>query len=417
MPFALVDCNNFYVSCEKVFNPGLEGKPVVVLSNNDGCIIARSNEAKALGIKMGEPFFRCREIIQRYNVRVYSSNFSLYGDMSARVMETLGLLCPDMEIYSIDEAFLSLDKGIPDPIAWGMGVRKTVLKWTGVPVSIGIGPTKTLAKVAAHVAKAMPEGVVYTGADADAVLKDVDVADVWGIGVKYARKLKAMGIRTALELKNLPDNWIKRHMRSTGLRTVMELKGIACIQLGDVAFTKKSVMCSRSFGRDVHDLAELEEAVAAYASRAAEKIRAQGSAASCIQIFLASGSLRETGHGIVSSSVELPEATSYTPEIIRMVKLMVGRLYRSGTVYKKAGVILSGLVDRGKVQKSLFCPSRETPASQRLMETMDSLNQRWGRGTITFAAGGIERPWKMRQARRSPRFTTSWDELPLARAN
>ncbi|RLB00123.1 MAG: SOS mutagenesis and repair protein UmuC [Deltaproteobacteria bacterium] len=415
MPFALVDCNNFYVSCERVFNPGLEGKPTVVLSNNDGCIIARSNEAKALGIKMGEPFFRCRQIIEKHHVKVYSSNFSLYGDMSSRVMETLGLFSPDMEIYSIDEAFLLLDEGIDNPVAWGKLVKSTVRKWTGIPVSIGIGPTKTLAKVAAHLAKTRPEGVVYTGDSPYTMLKDVDVADVWGIGSRYAHKLRSMGIHTALELINLPDDWVKRHMTSAGLRTVMELKGIECIQLEQVAGTRKSAMCSRSFGREVRALHELQEAVAAYASRAAEKVRAQGSAASCIQVFLARSPLKHGRYRVAITSMDLPEATSYTPEIIRAAKHMAGRLYRPGGVYKKAGVILSGLVARGEVQKNLVYPSGETQDRQRLMETMDELNARWGRGTIAFAAGGIERPWKMRQAMRSPRFTTSWDNIPVAR--
>ena len=416
--FALVDCNNFYASCERVFNPRLDEKPVVVLSNNDGCIIARSNEAKALGIKMGEPLHQCQRLIVQHGVHVFSSNFSLYGDLSRRVMETLATFTPDMEIYSVDEAFLSLD-GIPEDLAeYARTIRKTVKQWTGLPVSIGIGRSKTLAKIAAKAAKKAPDcrGVFNITGHEEKYLSDIDIEDIWGVGRQYARMLRSHGILTALDLRNAPDEWVKKHMTIMGLRTVMELRGVSCIPLGAVEQPKKAIMCSRSFGRKVYTLTELEEAAAAYASRAAEKLRNQGSAASYMQVILMEFPFNDGHPKTRICSATIPVATAYTPDIIRYAKALVRRIYHKGPAYRKVGVVLAGIVQRGQVQLNLFHESREGEREIALMKTMDKVNQRWGRGTLIHAASGFSRPWWMRQTRRSARFTTSWEDIPLVKA-
>jgi len=412
--FALVDCNNFYASCERVFRPALKGKPVVVLSNNDGCVIARSEEAKALGIRMGHPLFECRPIIRKHGVTVFSSNFSLYGDLSRRVMEMLAMFTPDMEIYSIDEAFLDLTGVTDNPAAYGRMVRNTVKRWTDIPVSIGLAPSKTLAKVAAKVAKKNPEhgGVFDIAGREEEVLAQFEVGDIWGIGWQYAKLLRRRGILTALDLVNAPDAWIRKHMTVAGMRTVMELRGTSCIALDEAEKPRKSILCSRSFGRRVSRIEELREAVAAYASRVAEKLREQNSAASCIQIFIIEFPFNDGHPRTHICSTELPVATAYTSELIRYAKAMLERIYRPHCEYRKAGVMLSGICQRGQVQTNLFFESREGEKELALMRAVDEVNRRWGRGTLIHAASGFSRPWWMRQAHRSPRFTTSWSELP-----
>ncbi|HPR56162.1 MAG TPA: Y-family DNA polymerase [Deltaproteobacteria bacterium] len=417
--FALVDCNNFYASCERVFNPKLADRPVVVLSNNDGCIIARSDEAKALGIRMGQPLFECRDLIARHRVHVFSSNYSLYGDLSRRVMETLASFTPDMEVYSIDEAFLDLT-GIPgDPAAYGRTIRRTVRQWVGIPVSIGIGPSKTLAKAAAKAAKKHPDcgGVFDLTGREEETLSGIEVGDVWGVGRQYARLLIRHGILTALDLRNTPDAWVKRHMTVMGLRTVMELRGVSCLPMEDAEPPKKAILCSRSFGRKVYRIEELEEAAAAYAARAAEKLRDQDSAAACIQVILIEFPFNEGYPKTRICSTALPVATAYTPELVRAAKALLRRIYHRGPAYRKVGVMLSGIVQRGQVQLSLFHEGHEGDREIVLMSTVDAVNRRWGRGTLTFAASGSQRPWWMRQARKSPMFTTSWADLPSAKTS
>jgi len=417
--FALVDCNNFYASCERVFNPSLEGRPVVVLSNNDGCIIARSNEAKALGIKMGQPIFQCRELVAKEGVHVFSSNYSLYGDLSRRVMETLASFTPDMEVYSIDEAFLDLTGIAGDLTEYGTTIRKTVKQWVGIPVSIGIGTTKTLAKAAARAAKKVPgcAGVFdITGREEDA-LAATSVDDVWGVGRQYARFLRRQGILTALDLRNAPDAWVKKHMTVMGLRTVLELRGVSCLELDEAEPPKKAILCSRSFGRRVYRLAELEEAAAAYATRAAEKLRSQGSAASAMQVILMEFPFNDGHPKTRICQTAIPVATSHTPDLIRCAKALLRRIYHKGPAYRKVGVMLTGIVQRGQVQLNLFHANREGEKELRLMDTLDKVNRRWGRGTLSYAASGFERPWWMRQTRKSPLFTTSWKDLPRVRAS
>lgn len=415
--FALVDCNNFYTSCERVFNPTIEGKPVVVLSNNDGCIIARSNEAKALGIKMGEPLHQCQTLITKNKVHVFSSNFPLYGDLSARVMGTLATFIPEMEVYSIDEAFLDLT-GIPGNLTeYGKTIRKTVKKWVGIPVSIGIAPTKTLSKAAAKLVKKLPEYEgVFDITERIETLGDIDVGDVWGVGWQYAKLLRRHGILTALDLRNATDAWVRKHMTVVGLRTVMELRGTSCIPLDEGIQPKKSIMCSRSFGRKVYTLNELKEAVSAYTSRVSEKLREQNSAASIIQVMLIEFPFNDGHPRTHFCSTSIPVATSYTPDLIRYAKALLERIYRRGPAYRKAGVMLSGIVQRGQVQMNLFHTSREGEKEIKLMQTVDGINRRWGRGTFIHASSGFSRPWWMRQSRKSPQFTTSWAELPLVKA-
>jgi DNA polymerase V len=415
--FALVDCNNFYASCERIFNPSIENKPVIVLSNNDGCVIARSEEAKALGIKMGQPVFECRDLILKHKVHVYSSNFGLYGDISRRVMSVLSHFTPDMEIYSIDEAFLNLDGISCNLEEYCRQIKARVKKWVGVPVSIGIGQSKTLAKAATRVAKKNKtcEGVLDITGRTEDFLPSIDVEDAWGIGRRYAKMLRSRRINTAHDLSRVNDDWARRRMTITGLRTVMELRGVSCIPLEDVRSHNKTLICSRSFGRRVSSLDELKEAAAAYMARAAEKLRAQSAAASFIQIFLMEFAFNDGYPETCVASMSIPVATSYTPELIRYAQALVSRIYKNGSSYRKVGVMLAGIVPRGQVQENLFHPSHEGPKQLALMEVVDRINDRWGRGAINFAATGFKRPWWMRQASKSPLFTTSWADLPRVR--
>jgi len=412
--FALVDCNNFYVSCERVFNPALEGLPVVVLSNNDGCIVARSEEVKALGVKMGEPFFKCRHILERHHARVFSSNYALYADMSRRVMETLALYDPLLEVYSIDEAFLSLD-GAGDPAEYARGIRDTVKRWTGIPVSIGIGATKTLAKAAAKLAKRQG-GVCDLSAQADAVLSELDVGDVWGIGWRHMHVLKRHGIVTALDLKRAPDAWVRKRLAITGLRTVWELRGMACLPAGEAPEPKQTITCSRLFGRKVRDLGEIRQALAVYVARAAEKLRAQGAAAAFIEVHLLEDEFKDGRFTGSAASRELAEPTAYTPELIRQAGVLLERIFKPGRVYRKVGVTFADLRPRGRVQANLFEREPEPERRDRLMRAVDRINARWGADTLIHAASGTQRPWRMRRERMSRRFTTAWDELPVATA-
>jgi len=420
--FALVDCNNFYVSCERVFNPKLEGKPVIVLSNNDGCVVARSDEVKALGVKMGIPAFKCKDLIKKHRIHVYSSNYALYGDMSQRVMDTLAQFTPDLEIYSIDEAFLSLSGFTSLNLTqYGKHIKNTIKKWTGIPVSIGISPTKTLAKVANHIAKKNPqfEGVfdITEHPQIDVLLDSIEVADVWGIGYQYSQFLNQNGIYTALQLKNAPDKWIKKHLTVVGLRTVDELRGISCIPLEQVAPPKKGIISSRSFGRPVETLAELKEAVATYVSRAAEKLRSQKSVASCVHVFLTTNRFKDEPQYSNYATFWLPIPTAYTPDLIHYAHQNLEKMFKPGYRYKKAGIMLTGILSQQQVQLNLITPSYHPSREKILMKTIDQINARWGSDTVKYAVAGIQRLWKMRQSKKSPRFTTYWKEIPVVRTS
>lgn len=415
--YLMVDCNNFYASCERVFDPSLEGKPVIVLSNNDGCVIARSNEAKALGIAMGEPAYKREDFYARSGVRVLSSNYALYGDMSARVMRTLGLFSAEAEVYSIDECFLRL-KGLDSRslVDTAREIRATVKKWTGIPVGVGIARTKTLAKVANRLAK-KGDGVrlLEDEEDIDQFLHATEPGDVWGIGRRSARFLAACGVRTALDLKRRPDDWVRRQLTVTGLRTVLELRQIPCIALEDAPPPARSLVCSRSFGTRVESLTSLEEAVSAYVQRAAEKLRRKGLVAGAVQVFLETNRFQPGPQYSASRGRALPAPTADTLVLHGPALQILREIHKPGYRYQKAGVILLDLAPAGQRQLSFLEPRGEDKARRdALMRVMDRVNTMHGRGTLALAASGLGRKeWHMRQERRSPRYTTSWAELPV----
>jgi DNA polymerase V len=412
--FACVDCNNFYVSCERAFNPKLARAPVVVLSNNDGCVISRSEEAKALGVPMGAPFFRVRNLCETRGIIVFSSNYALYGDMSRRVMETLEGFTPEIDLYSIDEAFLDLSQlGDCELTGTGREIRAKVRRWTGIPVSVGIAPTKTLAKLAATIAKRSTKaaGVVnLTDArHAEAALARTPVRDVWNVGARLAGRLTRAGIDTALQLRDADERALSRRVSVAVGRTVFELRGVSCLPLEVCKPARKSVVCSRSFGRAVETVAQLNEAVAFHVSRAAEKLRRGKLVASVLVVFVSTG--RFGGEHYSNSAVlSLSAATSFTPELIRHARLGVGRIYRAGLRYKKAGVMLLGLARAPAVQGGLF-DAVDRARAERLMQTLDQVNARMGAETLRYAAAGLRRDWRMLCERRSPCYTTRWDEL------
>lgn len=415
--FALVDCNNFYASCERVFSPKLEGKPIVVLSNNDGCVVARSNEAKALGIAMGVPEFQIRPLLRAHGVHVFSSNYTLYGDMSQRVMETLEQFCPDLEIYSIDEAFLSLSGFRSRNLTeYGQTIRSTVKRWTGLPVSVGIAETKTLAKIANRIAKRTPDtGGVFdllACPDQEALLGRVAVQDIWGIGPNHARFLTQHGITTAQHLSRANDQWIQKHMGIVGRRLVMELRGVSCLELDQCPAPKQSITCSRAFGKSITTLSDMEEAVSFYASRVAEKLRRERLAATVLTVFLHTNEFKNKPQYSNSATLYLPIATDSTQELIRAALVGIRGVYRVGFLYKKAGVILTGLASVGQVQANLF-DRQDRGRSIRLMLVLDSINDRWGAGTLRYASSGLAREWKTQFRRKSPAYTTDWSELPV----
>jgi len=411
--FALIDCNNFYVSCERVFSPRLREKPVVILSNNDGCIIARSNEAKALGIPMGAPYFQWKTFFRVNHVIILSSNYSLYGDMSMRVMKILEQFDYDMEIYSIDEAFLLFEES-EDVTAIARKARETVLRWTGIPVSIGIAPTKTLAKVANHIAKKhIGSGGVHYLSDTqeiNAALEKFPVSDVWGIGNRYSELLNRHGIKTAKQLSDTDDQWIQKHLKIVGLKTAMELRGTSCLSLDTSITQKKSICSSRAFGRPVQSIDELYEAIASYTARAAEKLRIQHSMASALIIFanLHPFHLRESSH----IKIILNEPSNYTPTLVRHAKRAIDALYKKGASYRKVGIICEGLVPESCYQKDLFCiETTEDVKKDKLMKLMDSINKECGRKVIQTAAEGTTKAWKMRRERQTDHFTTDWNQI------
>lgn len=415
--WALVDCNNFYASCEKLFRPDLADRPLVVLSNNDGCVVARSREAKALGIPMGEPAFRLRPLLRRNNVAVFSSNYALYGDLSDRVMLTLESVCPHVEQYSIDEAFLRLDgalKANAEELA--REARARVGLWTGITVSVGIGPTRTLAKVANHMAK-KKSGVCLLNADCAETLAGVPVEEVWGIGRRQAAKLRRAGIETALQLRDANEAWIRRHLTVTGWRTCMELRCIPCIG-DDAPSPRKTLVSSRSFGTRITEKKHLSEAVATFVARAAERLRAEGLTARGIAVHIRTAQY-ETGPGCrESGQSSLPCATADTLVMLKTARKILDAIFQPGFAYAKAGVMLYDLDPASSRQGSLLTLGSVEDEARReaLMAAMDAANRKFGRRTVFFAAQGpSDAPWHMRQTRRSPRMTTVWKELAVAR--
>lgn len=418
---ALVDCNSFFASCERVFNPRLLNRPVVVLSNNDGCVVALTKEAKALGIVRGVPAFQIRDLIHRHGVHVSSSNYVLYGDMSQRVMEALATFTPDLEVYSIDEAFLDLTgfagRNLTD---YGRTIRATVARWTGLPVSVGIAETKTLAKLANHIAKGVQDtgGVFDLTAvpDRDALLAKVPVQELWGVGPNIARRLQAAGVTTARALRDTDDQWVRKQFGVTGLRTVHELRGIPCLPLEDCPPSKQSITVSRSFGQPVTVLADLREAVATYMTRAAEKLREERLAAGALTVYLTTNPFNDSPQYSNAATVELPVATDASAELIRQALDLLPRLWRDGYRYKKAGVLLTALVPADEVQTGLFDQEDRTKV-RRLSATLDRLNAKLGADTLRFGATGQRQGWRTKFAHRSPAYTTNWRDLPLVHAS
>ena len=411
---ALIDCNSFYVSCERLFNPKIRKKPVVVLSNNDGCIISRSNEAKALGIKMGEPYFKEKEVIVKNDVQVFSSNYSLYGDISRRVMRTLKRFNSDIEIYSIDEAFLDLSN-FPDNKIEDVGyeIRSIVLKWTGIPTSIGIAKTKTLSKVANHIAKKKKSGVVsLIGIEnIDPILEKVEINDVWGVGKQLTKFYHQNGIYNAKQLKNKSNTWIKKNSNVLSSRTAMELRGIPCIDLETTSSKRKSCVVSRSFGQRVEKYQELKEAIAGYTLNASEKIRSESLVAKSITVFVRTSPFQNR-YGFYSNSktIDLPIATNNSIEIVKVALNALEAIFKNGYRYQKAGIMLSHLSESSN-NKNLFSSERDEKINS-LMRSIDNTNYRYGRSTLSLASAGVHKKWSSRRQHYSKIDTADFYSLP-----
>ncbi len=418
--FALVDCNNFYASCERVFNPALRLRPVVVLSNNDGCIIARSEEAKALGIQMGMPEFKCRPLLKKHDVAVFSTNFALYGDMSARVMMTLAALVPEIEVYSIDEAFLDMTSFARfDLTEYARLIRRTVRQHTGIPVCVGMAPTKTLAKIANRLAKKNPhyQGVcvLRSNAEIQAALERTKVEDIWGIGRQWSKLLQAKRIESAADLAAAPAAWVRKHLHIVGAKIQAELNGKSCLPMELVRPAKQSICTSRSFGRNVTLREELQQAVATFAGKCAVKLRKENSLASLITVFIATSPFNDSSERYWGTrTASLPCPTNDSIAMLKAAQTMLDTLFRAGMSYKKAGVIVSGIVPKTTYSTTLSLFAEEEPASNeqesKIMQVMDAINHRYGSGAVRLAAENSE-SWKPNQERLSARYTTRWDDI------
>jgi len=412
--FLLVDCNSFYVSCERVFNPSLNNKPIVVLSNNDGCAVALSSEAKQIGIERGAPYFKIKNLLEKNNGKAFSSNYPLYGDMSNRIMSTLKSLSPSIEIYSIDEAFLFFENYSSEFLLEKSNlIKRTVEKNTGIPVSIGIGKTKTLAKVANYYAK-RSNGIFFLNKkNTNNALKNINTEKVWGIGYKSSLKLKRYGIYSALELRDFKDEkLLKKIITIAGMKTVYELKGIKSINLEETIVNKKSILSSRSFGKQITNYSELEEAVATYAKISSVKLREQNSLVSKITVYLSTNRFKDDPQYFNSKQIKLETPTDFTPDIIKYSLNILETIFVKGYKYKKAGVIFSELSSSTERQISLFESVDKTQKNKNLMSVMDNLNQKFGNDTIKIAAQGTNNSWQMKKELISPRYTTIWDEIP-----
>ncbi len=415
---ALIDCNSFYVSCERLFNPKIRKKPVVVLSNNDGCIISRSTEAKALGIKMGEPYFKAKDIIIKNRVEVFSSNYSLYGDLSRRVMRTLKRFNSAIEVYSIDEAFLDLSNFSDDEVEKvGREIRETVLKWTGIPTSIGIAKTKTLSKVANHIAKKKKSGVTsLIGIEnIDPILEKVEINDVWGVGRQLTKFYHKNGIYNAKQLKNKSNTWIKKNSNVLGSRTAMELRGVPCIDLETTQTKRKSCVVSRSFGQRIEKYQELKEAVANYCLNASEKIRSESLIAKSITVFVRTSPFQSRfGYYSNSKTIDFAISTNNSIEIVKTALVALDSIFKNGYRYQKAGVMLTGLSNEDG-SKNLFSSEKDEKI-KGLMKSIDNTNYRYGRSTLSLASAGVQKRWNMRREHSSKIDTADFYLLPTIRA-
>lgn len=415
--FALVDCNNFYASCERVFQPRLNGRPVVVLSNNDGCVVARSNEAKALGIPMGEPFFKVAPLIRRGQVQVFSSNYTLYGDMSRRLVEVLQQQASDLEVYSIDEVFLELSFYRQQPTsltAYASDLRARVLQGTGIPVSIGISATKTLSKLANYLAKKRSTtGVCFLEAG-DPVLATIGIEEVWGVGPAYFRRLQERGVQTAADLCQLDEAWMRQEFGVVGQRLLRELRGQPCYGLERQPPERQSMMVSRSFATDLYRIDDITERLAHYATRLGERLRQHELAAGVLTVFLWANKHRNRrADGRVSfvSSLELPLATNHTHTLIRWATTLARRLHEPHTNYRKAGILATDLRPADRLQGNLFVGTDDHPRWNRAHAALDAINRRMGRQTVYLASCGPRPSFRLRAEHRSPCYTTSWQQL------
>jgi len=416
---ALVDCNSFYVSCERLFNPSIIKKPVIVLSSNDGCVISRSTEAKALDIKMGEPYFKVEKIVKKNNVKVFSSNYSLYGDISRRVMKTLKQFSPQIEIYSIDEAFLDLSSiKNEDLFDYSNKIRKTVLKWTGIPTSIGIAATKTLSKAANHVAKKEKSGIVnlINSKQIDEILSKININDVWGVGRQLTKFYIKNGIYTACQLKNMHNNWIKKNTNVLGSRTAMELKGIPCVSLETHQEKRKNCCVSRSFGRKVTKLEELSESITTHCLNAAEKIRSDNQTTKRITIFIRTSPFqKDKNYYANSKNIDLPIRTNDSIELVKQALIALKCIYRKGYKYQKTGIIFSGLNDVDVYKKNLFSSINSEGKRKRLMKAIDHTNIKYGRHALSIAQAGLKKKWNIKRQYSSKIDTACFNFLPTVK--
>ncbi|MBY0475829.1 MAG: translesion error-prone DNA polymerase V subunit UmuC [Nitrosomonas sp.] len=416
---ALIDVNNFYVSCERVFNPKLEDKPVVVLSNNDGCAVARSNEVKALGIRMGQPWFQLKDLAKKHGIVAYSSNYALYADMSNRVMSILATFSPHYEVYSIDECFLDLTGFRKRSLTlYGQHIRQQIKQQTGLPVCVGIGSTKTLAKLANHIAKKNPEfnGVCDLSAmslrQQDEWFNKTAVGEVWGIGRRLAPRLHEIGIHTVLDLRIASPSRMHSYFSIVMEKIIREINGTPCIELEEMSPPRKQIVSSRSFGIPVSDLASLEQSISLYIGRAAEKLRRQRSYAGAVYVTIRTSPFNGK-EPYYTNSLTIPLATQ-TENTVLLTKIALWglrKIYRCGYKYQKAGVMLSELVPANHRQSDLFSRISADNKSDNLMNVIDQINIRMGRSTLKLASEGFRQPWKMKQGNRSPGYTTKWDEL------
>ena len=411
---ALADCNNFYASCERVFNPSLNKKPVVVLSNNDGCIIARSNEVKKLGIKMGVPIFKIRNIIARNNVYVFSTNFALYGDMSSRVMSLLSKMSPEIEIYSIDEAFMSF-KGIKKPLELALEMKLAVKKCTGIPISIGIGPTKTLAKVANHIAKKKTNNGVFGFFNYNDIinsLKKISISEIWGIGSSYSKILYSNGINSAYDFICLDRKWVLNNMTIVGLKTQEELKGHKKISIETYKSRKQNICTSRSFRKNIQNFRSVKESIIAYTTRCAEKLRRENSCARYISVSLQTNRFDDSKsyyHGYKSRIIDLP--TNNTITLVNLSIKILESIYIKGLEYKKSGVIVGDIIPENQIQLNMFNNHQLTEKQRVLYSAVDSINNLMGRDKIRLLGHDIHRKWDVKKENLSPNYTTNWSEL------
>lgn len=414
--YSLVDCNNFFASCERVFQPNLRNVPIVVLSNNDGCVVARSNEAKALGIPMGEPVFKLTRLIEQHGIAVFSSNYSLYGDMSHRVMSILSQFVEDMEIYSIDEAFLSL-KGFENYNLeeYGRNIVRTVTRGTGIPVSMGIAPTKTLAKVASKFAKKYKgyNGVCIIDTEEKRIkaLKQFEIGDVWGIGRRYQKKLEYHSIRTAFDFTQKSESWVRNMMTVVGVRTWKELRGISAIDLEKVAPDKQTICTSRSFGEMIGDFDTLMESVANFTASCTRKLRTQRSCAGMLQVFIYTNRFREDLPQYYNSRIiTLPTPTNDVTELIHYARLALKNVYKEGYQYKKAGVIVMDLVPQNNVQLNLF-DERDRVKHEKVLKVLDEVHKKYGTKVLKVAAQGTGKKWALKSEYLSKQYTTNPDDF------